>query len=239
MISSLQLPSCLSQSTLGDVLGRLHREALSGVLQVVAASETHEIELQNGLVVRVSVAADSPRLGEALRQAASDDRHFVRALRLALARARDERPLGERLLAVGATSQVAVSQTLQELHHARLNALFALECGQLRFRLLHRPTASSLVLGPALFLHHRKRYRDRFPSRKVPLGAEVARAYAVLGLTPGADLMRVNAAFRRLVIERHPDKVANLGNEAMERATRRFRDCVQSHRVLVEFLSGR
>lgn len=238
MTSSLELPSCLSRSTLGDVLGRLHRAGLSGVLQVVAASETHEIELQKGLVVRVSVADDSPRLGETLRRLAPDARHFDRALRMALARARDERPIGERLLAVGAATRVAVGQALQELHHDRLNALFAIDRGQLRFRLLHRPTVSALVLGPALFLHHRTRHRDRFPLRKAAFGVEVTRAYAVLGLAPGADLTKVKTAFRRLAIERHPDRVASLGRDAVERATPRFRDCVHSHRVLVEFLSG-
>ena len=234
--SVLNLPSCLSQSTLGDVLGGLHRQRLSGVLQVIVGEHTHEIELQNGLLVRVTLAHDSKCLGAALRSRVPDADQFERGLGVALARSKDERPLGERLLATRVASTRSVREALQELHQSRLNRLFSVSHARLRFRIIHRPTVSGLVWGPALFLHHRRRYRDR--AKPVPhLSAELQHAFRTLGLKPGVGLASVKAAFRRFAAEVHPDKCAFLGSAAVEVATRRFREGAHSYRLVMDYLS--
>jgi DnaJ-domain-containing protein 1 len=217
-------------------LGALHRERISGVLQVIVRANTHEIELRNGLVVRVTVAHESVRLGETLRRSAPDPEQFERVLGVALARSSDERPLGERLVATGAAASTAVNKALQELHQHRLNQLFCLGDARLRFRLLHRPTASGWVMGPAAFLHHRRRYRDRAKG-VASVSVDVLQAYRTLGLTPGASLSTIKAAFRSLAVEGHPDKFASQGSAAFEAATRRFRRTADSYRLLVDVLS--
>jgi DnaJ-domain-containing protein 1 len=243
---TLLLPSCLSLCTLGDVLGSLHRQCLSGVLQVIAAEKMHEVELQHGLVVRVTLADEVQRLGDALRRTIADEPHFERVLSVALARSTDARPLGELLLATRGAPARAVHETVQELHQRRLDQLFGIGQARLRFRLFYRPTLSGLVLGPASFLHHRRRHRDRSrpsvsaeprASAEMQLSAEVQRAYRALGLEPGTELARVRAAFRNLVAQTHPDRFANEGAMALERATRRFRECSASYRLLTDFLS--
>ncbi len=179
--SVLNLPSCLSQSTLGDVLGGLHRQRLSGVLQVIVGEHTHEIELQNGLLSARDFGTRFKVFGCGFAQRVPDADQFERGLGVALARSKDERPLGERLLATRVASSRSVREALQELHQSRLNRLFSVSHAGLRFRIVHRPTASGLVWGPALFLHHRRRYRDR--AKPVPhLSAELQHAFLHVGL---------------------------------------------------------
>jgi hypothetical protein len=234
--SAVHLPSCLSSSTLGDVLGTLHRKRLSGVLQIEVAAKTHEIELQKGFVVRVHLADASARLGERLSCNMADGRQFERALRLALARSRDERPLGERLLATHAAPASAVAQALQELHQSRLDVLFNVRSARLHFRVAYRPLASAMVLGPAVFLHQRRRYRERSKPAERLMCAELRRAYGVLGLAPGEGLSSVKAAWRTRALLLHPDKFVAQGPRAVEQATRRFCECASSYRLLTEFL---
>ena len=48
--------------------------------------------------------------------------------------------------------------------------------------------------------------------------------YEVLGVRPGASQEEIQAAYRRLVQEYHPDKVADLGQELRDVAERRMKE---------------
>jgi DnaJ-class molecular chaperone len=87
-----------------------------------------------------------------------------------------------------------------------------------------------------LFLHHRKRHRDFVCKGHGALSADLWRAYAVLGVTPGAGLASVRTAFRTLAREQHPDRFVNQSAAVMEHVTRRFRECTHSYRLLTDFL---
>lgn len=237
-------------------MGALYRQRLSGVLQLISAGHTNEIELQNGLVVRVNLGFEAQRLGDQLRRHARDPQQFDRAMRVALARSSDARPLGERLVATGAACARVIGEVVQELHQTRLERLFCVAQGQLRFRILYRATRSGIVMGPASFLHDRRRYRDRAKSRSAREGAydaadsnrasldranlnpaELERAYGLLGLTPGASAARIKAAFKVRAAECHPDRVQHRGAAAVEHATGQFRQCADSYRLLMDALS--
>jgi len=56
--------------------------------------------------------------------------------------------------------------------------------------------------------------------------------YTVLGLEPGASREEVKAAYRRLVAQYHPDKVAHLGKEFQDLAHRRLIEIQQAYQRL-------
>lgn len=49
------------------------------------------------------------------------------------------------------------------------------------------------------------------------------RAYRVLGVDPGATAEEIKRAYRRLVVENHPDRVASLGPELVKLAEEKFK----------------
>lgn len=53
-------------------------------------------------------------------------------------------------------------------------------------------------------------------------------AYRVLGLTPDATADEVRRAYRRLVVENHPDKVAHLGEEVKAAATKKLQQITEA-----------
>ena len=46
--------------------------------------------------------------------------------------------------------------------------------------------------------------------------------YAILGITPGASKQEIQAAYRKIVQQYHPDKVAHLGPELQDLAKEKF-----------------
>jgi hypothetical protein len=59
------------------------------------------------------------------------------------------------------------------------------------------------------------------------LNASVSKAFAVLGLAPGANAEAVRRAFKRLALKHHPDH--NIGDEG---AAKRFREVCEAYTVL-------
>lgn len=55
-------------------------------------------------------------------------------------------------------------------------------------------------------------------------GKSVEDAYKVLGLEPDATDDEVRKAYRKMVLENHPDRVANLGDDIKEAATRKLQE---------------
>ena len=54
----MHLPGRLSRTTLGDLLGRLHRSYSTGALELVARGRRHRIHLERGAVIAVDLDLD-------------------------------------------------------------------------------------------------------------------------------------------------------------------------------------
>ncbi|WP_437970777.1 J domain-containing protein [Sorangium sp. So ce260] len=168
----MQLPSRLSTSTLGDLLGALHRERTTGLLELcelrtpsgsTVPGRQHRIQLFSGLVTAVETPLRVPRLGEILAQEGSAPEPSIQRL-AALVAAHRGRRTGEVLVAAGLIPESAVERALRVQLRARLEALFAIEEATICFHTA-RPLAGSLrqtgPLSPSDFLHGRPRARDR------------------------------------------------------------------------------
>ncbi|MGK3982153.1 J domain-containing protein [Sorangium sp. So ce136] len=185
----MQLPSRLSTSTLGDLLGALHREKTTGLLELcelrtptgsTVPGRQHRIQLFSGLVTAVETPLRVPRLGEILAQDGSAPGPSIQRLASLVAAHRGRRT-GEVLVAAGLIPESAVERALRIQLRARLEALFAIEEATICFHTA-RPLAGSLrqtgPLPPSDFLHGRPRARDRH--------RRVASAGAARGASAGA-----------------------------------------------------
>ncbi|XXY48326.1 J domain-containing protein [Sorangium sp. So ce269] len=185
----MQLPSRLSTSTLGDLLGALHREKTTGLLELcelrtpsgsTVPGRQHRIQLFSGLVTAVETPLRVPRLGEILEQDGSAPGPSIQRLASLVAAHRGRRT-GEVLVAAGLIPESAVERALRIQLRARLEALFAIEEATICFHTA-RPLAGSLrqtgPLPPSDFLHGRPRARDRH--------RRVASAGAARGASTGA-----------------------------------------------------
>src|SRR5258708_23593547 len=115
----MHLPGRLRSTTLGDLLGALHRDAATGTLELVEdRGRVHRIHVSRGLVVAVEVDGASPSLAEILRRdrAADDD-----VLRRSLLRAMASRRLhGEVLVEEFRLSPSVVGNALRRQVLSRL-----------------------------------------------------------------------------------------------------------------------
>jgi DnaJ-domain-containing protein 1 len=211
----MNLPGRLTLTTLGDLLGTLHRAGATGVLEIVEPSGaragiSHRVKLHAGLVDAVETDLDHPRLGELLvREGALDRRGLSTLLRRMVeepARRSGEILVGERL-----ASAALVEAALRWQLRLRIEAVFRLPDGLVRFHVRRsdaRPGLRSL-LTPRDFLHGRRRARRdarTTPGAAAQADARRAEAYRLLGLEPGADSTSVRRAFRKLASEHHPDR---------------------------------
>ncbi|WP_437536416.1 J domain-containing protein [Sorangium sp. So ce726] len=168
----MQLPSRLSTSTLGDLLGALHREKTTGLLELcelrtpsgsTVPGRQHRIQLFSGLVTAVDTPLRVPRLGEILAKEGSAPEPSIQRL-AALVAAHRGRRTGEVLVAAGLIPASAVDRALRIQLRARLEALFSIEEATICFHTA-RPLAGSLrqtgPLSPSDFLHGRPRARDQ------------------------------------------------------------------------------
>jgi hypothetical protein len=160
----MQLPGRLKVTTLGDVLGSLHREEANGTLELVEANgRTHRIHLSGGLVTAVEVDRAAASLGEILRaeEAVDDD-----VLRRSLLRAMASRRLhGEVLVRDFHLSPDVVGRALRRQLMVRLAMLEEIADAQILFRVTMRPPRGALLEQPLSaneFLSGKKRTRDRW-----------------------------------------------------------------------------
>ena len=227
----MQLPGRLRMTTLGDLLGSLHRACASGTLELVEidgvrAGRSHRVYFDAGLVEDVETSLNHPRLGEIL---ARDGVLSVAAL-ARVARRLFEQPgkrVGEVLVEEGFGTADLVAQALRRQRASRLEALYGLSEALIRFhvprpRSGHRPTP----LSTREFLHGRARARERFTfgggarrdSHDFARHADDPKlaAYRTLGLAQGASARDVQRAFRKLAAEQHPDRFP--GASASEKA---------------------
>jgi DnaJ-domain-containing protein 1 len=228
----MQLPGRLETTTLGDLLGALHRAKAGGTLELVEdRGRTHRVHLAAGLVVAVELDGAAPSLAEILRRerAADDD-----VLRRSLLRAMASRRLhGEVLTAEFHVALSVVDAALRRQVLARLAALEQLAGARVSFRVAVRPPRGALhdaPLGPGEFLHGRRRARARlatgYPARD-------AGPWQVLGLAPGAAQADIKRAYRRLARSVHPDLHPGATPEERRDLERRFAELTDAYRSLV------
>ncbi len=63
-------------------------------------------------------------------------------------------------------------------------------------------------------------------------GTTLEDAYRVLGLTPDATDEEVRKAYRKLVVEHHPDRVAHLGDDVKEAATKKLQQITEAKELI-------
>jgi hypothetical protein len=225
----MYLPGNLQATTLGDVLGSLHRLGASGVLELIeqrspAAGRRHRIHLHRGLVTDVESPAAVPRLGEVLVQRGVLSTQQHGELEQGLARSPGLRA-GKMLLQTGVVDAQQLSGALADQTRMRVNALFGLQEAAVRF---HADGAAALRgrgLGASDFLHGRPRARDRVGGDQPqhqgtePAAEEQMRkaALAELGLDTSGSAADVRSAFRRLAAAVHPDLYPEASEAQRER----------------------
>lgn len=231
----MQLAGRLRATTLGDLLGELHRGAATGMLEFgTDQGRTHRVHLAHGLVTAVEIDGASPSLGEILRERkAADDDVLRRSLLRAMA---SQRLHGEVLIDDFRLPPAIVGDALRRQVTARLSVIDALSDARVSFRVAVRPPRGALrgtSVGAASthspwdapltareFLAGKRRARARAASsasgcasayaRGTPPARPVASspeedAWTTLGLAPGASRVDVKRAYRRLAHAVHPD----------------------------------
>ncbi|MES1176078.1 MAG: J domain-containing protein [Myxococcales bacterium] len=207
-------------TTLGDLLGALHRACASGTLELVEvegvrAGRSHRVYFDAGLVEDVDTSLNHPRLGEIL---ARDGLLSVSAL-ARVARRLIEQPgkrVGEVLVEEGLGTADLVAAALRRQRASRLEALYGLTEALIRFH-VPRPRSGfrPVPLSTREFLHGRPRARARerytFGSGARADSARKASepklaAYRELGLSADASARDIQRAFRKLAAELHPDR---------------------------------
>jgi len=236
----MQLPGRLRLTTLGDVLGALHRSQGSGVLELAdERGIVHRVYWCEGMITQIETDLHRQRLGDLLA-----GQGFLGAQALArLARRLLELPrrrTGEILVDEGLASSERVSAGLRRQLRQKLDALFQLKDARLSFRVPRPHDAHRVPLSPGEFLHGRPRARPR-GSRTSP-GARPGAlesngrhrsAYAALGLSPGADAATVRSTFRRLASLVHPDRFPNADAAERARLLSRFAELSAAYHTLV------
>lgn len=211
----VELPGTLERSTLGDVLGALHRDRVTGTLLLeepcASGAHRHLIAWRDGLI------------------------HHVETTRRRHAGATS---VASRHAARWTEDDASRSQLLE-----RLEALFELERARLSFRVMGpRLPPSVRPLGPRDFLHGRRRSRDAAGDTPRPEPAAAprlapdsprARALRTLGLDgePGADAVR--AAFRQLARRWHPDRHPGANEPTRALLCRRFAQISGAYAALI------
>src|SRR5580693_8848814 len=159
----MQLPGRLRSTTLGDVLGTLHRARATGTLELAEFhGRTHRVHLSRGLVVAVELDGPVPSLAEELRrEGAVGDEVLKRSLLRAIA---SRRLHGEVLVRDFKLSPTLIDSALRRQLLTRLGVIERLSDAQLLFRVTVRPPRGALLddpLRPPEFLSGRRRTRDR------------------------------------------------------------------------------
>jgi hypothetical protein len=182
----MHLPGRLRATTLGDLLGTIHRASATGTLELVEdRGRVHRVHLAQGCVVAVELEGTSPSLAEILRREGAADEDV---LRRSLLRAMASRRLhGEVLVDEFRLAPSVVGYALRRQILARLCALDQLVDARIAFRVarrLPRGTVHPMPLEPREFLHGRRRARPRGGSS---IFAQYEHAPASVGASDGAS----------------------------------------------------
>jgi hypothetical protein len=234
----MQLPGRLRGTTLGDLLGELHRSNATGTLELVEdRGRVHRVHVARGLVVAVELDGAAPSLADILRrERVADDDVLKRSLLRAMAAGRLH---GEVLVREFHLSPSVVNGALRRQLLSRLSLLESLCDARVAFRVTVRPPRGALLdapLGPPEFLHGRRRARERSAPPPDIAEAEPPKrtgAWMVLGLTPGTSAEEIKRAYRRLARNVHPDMHPHATDEERRALEVRFAALTEAYRALV------
>jgi hypothetical protein len=253
----MQLPGRLRATTLGDLLGALHRNASTGTLELTEpGGRVHRVHLASGSVTAIELDRATASLAEILRRQEQVDED---TLRRSLLRAMASRRLhGEVLVRDFHLSELVVGRALRRQVMLRLQVLEELGDAQVCFRVTVRTPRGALTDAPLdapEFLFGRKRARDRGSSAShdpasgaYRAGASAlpstlrlpglwdparARAYGALGVSFNAEPTAVKQAYRRLVRAYHPDLHPEATHEEKKNLATRFAEVTAAYRTLV------
>jgi hypothetical protein len=234
----MNLPGRLGPTTLGDVLGALHREGATGVLELTEAHGTHagrvhRIHLEGGLVGQVESGVSPVRFGEVLREIGVLDEAVLRRLSERIA-FNPRKKAGQILIEMGVIGQREIGLALRVQRRYRLERLFRLDGARLSFRVARGAPQESLPpLSPTQFLHGRSRGGTRGEAPMVRRDPVRARALSTLGLHEGANTEAVRRAFRQLAVRLHPDRFPEAGEADRANLMRRFAEITAAYHALV------
>ena len=236
----MHLPGRLRSTSLGDLLGTLHRAGATGTLELAEMrGRVHRIHMLRGYVAAVELDGASASLAEMLRrrQAADED-----TLRRSLLRAMSSRRLhGEVLVRDFRLSPSVVDDALRAQLQNRLEALEQLTDAQICFRVAIRAPRGALTDVPLRaneFLGGRRRARDRSHDAHSSVPAAAAArprvdACRVLGVSDGADPTEVKRAYRKLVHATHPDLHPLATADEKRALAARFQQITEAYKQLV------
>jgi len=249
----MKLPGRLGATTLGDLLGALHRERASGTLELVeekgvTAGRVHRLFLIAGQVQHVETSLRALRLGEVLGRFGWLNGEQARWLARRLLEAPGRRT-GELLIERGLVTPEIVAAALRRQIRARLEALYGLGEALIRFHVPRPRLADPMPpLSAREFLHGRPRARDRErrpkafereprraePSTAVPpASARRALALSTLGLKTEVDRATLQRTFRSLAVHLHPDRHPSATADEKAELMRRFAEVSAAYHLLV------
>ncbi len=232
------LPGRLASTTLGDLLGMLHRSAVTGTLELVEErGRTHRVHLRAGLVVSAESDGASPPLGVFVRRVGVvDDETSRRALLRALA---SRRLHGEVLVRDFGAPVSSIAEALRLQLVDRIERMDRVADAQIKFRASVRLPVSALVDHPLQrpdFLHGKKRKRQVREQAMPPSSPRLSlreSALRVLGVSSHASSDDIRHAFRLRVREVHPDLHPHATEDQRRAFERTLSDLNEAYRTLV------
>jgi hypothetical protein len=233
----MNLPGRLRSTTLGDILGVVHRASATGTLELAEErGRVHRVYLVQGLVAAVDVEEATAPLAEILRRdQAADDQVIRQSLLRAMT---SRRLLGEVLVDDFRVAPSVVGRALRQQILSRLALLERIVDARVSFRVAVRAPRGALgsraggPLGPKEFLHGRRRARER-AGHVALASSDDGSAWQVLGVQPGTRAEEIRRAFRRLARELHPDLHPKATDEERRALSLRFAEVSEAYRTLV------
>ncbi len=230
----MQLPGRLRATTLGDLLGALHRAGASGTLELIEdRGRTHRVHIANGLVTAVELDGATPPLAEILKTTgALDDATMRRALLRSLT---SQRLVGEVLSEDFHVSPDVIDSAIRDQLALRLAALETVEDARVGFRVAVRPPREALrdrPLQASEFLRGRRRARDKNSVTPTPNPPDTG-AHTLLGVERTADAAEIRRAFRRLARELHPDRHPQASDSERRALAVKFAQVAAAYQSLV------
>jgi DnaJ-domain-containing protein 1 len=226
----MRLPGRLRLTTLGDLLGTLHRAGASGTLELVEDSgRTHRVHLRSGAVSAVELDGAAPQLAELLRaEGAIDDGVLRRSILRSIA---SRRLVGDVLVTELGIDPRVVDRAVRRQLALRLSVLDKVRDARICFRVTAKTPPGALSndpLRPQEFLAGKRRARERGTT----LSVDDLRARRVLGVETSADAVEVKRAYRRLAHALHPDTHPNATPEERRDLASRFAELTAAYRRL-------
>ncbi len=230
----MNLPGRLRSTTLGDLLGTLHRASATGTLELAEdRGRTHRVHVARGLVLAVEIDGASVSLSEILRVEHSVGEDI---LRRSFLRAVSSRRLhGQVLVDEFCLSPTVVGSALRRQLLAKLAGLERILDARVAFRVAIRTPESAfsqIPLEPREFLHGRRRSRER-SSPQPPAVSGRTTAWRILGVSPGARPDDIKRAYRQLARTLHPDAHPTATDAERRALQSRFVEVTEAYRSLV------